>query len=452
MTKRAWVHIVMSLFEKRRFLIVGVVVLLVTLGWFPSVSCDEEGVIRPVKVDEHFEKSGVEFQVFLFVEPLRELESSSLQMSFGVIFIPPELWKLEVYMPKETECPVVFEPGGYVRNIVLSSGNSSYETSKPSFFYWVLSVEAGSGTTGKRIMVNYNLTINLVYSNMSEVEFSLTTEPKSVYILPGGSTFSEEIVHPLLASFGLAFMVPLAVYFVNRKRRMGIRRRIMVGSIMFLLTGILFPLSVLAVDNGQKLERHFLASYQVITFSDVYENDTYAPVSSRRTYVWLEKKLNSTSVTLGEVEVEVPPQFAFKEVNLDQLKTNSSEGWIPWWVPPTVSSGDTVDVLNHSLTVCGHDNYFVLSALRRTIRLSYEDEEISVRAQYDAKSGFLFRLMIEDKQGETFDLYLFESIFGVELSIAWTYYIVFFSAMVAIPTFLVLLLTWPKTRKDRDAK
>jgi len=226
----------------------------------------------------------------------------------------------------------------------------------------------------------------------------------------------------------------------------------MVGSIMFLLTGILFPLSVLAVDNGQKLERHFLASYQVITFSDVYENDTYAPVSSRRTYVWLEKKLNSTSVTLGEVEVEVPPQFAFKEVNLDQLKTNSSEGWIPWWVPPTVSSGDTVDVLNHSLTVCGHDNYFVLSALRRTIRLSYEDEEISVRAQYDAKSGFLFRLMIEDKQGETFDLYLFESIFGVELSIAWTYYIVFFSAMVAIPTFLVLLLTWPKTRKDRDAK
>lgn len=425
----------------------GVMVLLVACGSSPCVFCGDEEFIRPVKVDEHFKKSGVEFQVFLFVEPLRELESSSLQVFCGVTFIPTELWKLAVHVPRELDAPVVFEPESCVRNIVLLSGNRSYETSKPSFFCWILSAEAGSETAGKRVLVNYNLTVNLVYSNMSEMEFFLTTDPKSVYVLPGESTFPGEIVHPLLASIGLALMLPLAVYFVNRKRRKGIRRRIMVGAIMLLLTGMLFHASVPAVDNGQELESSFLASYQVIALSDVYENDTYIPVSSNRTYVWLERKLNSTSVILGEVRVKVPPQFTFKEVNLDQLKSNSSEGWIPWWVPPTVYSGDTVEVLNRSLTVSGHNNYFALSALRRTVKLSYEDEEILVRAQYDAESGFLFRLMIEEKQSETFDLYLLESIFGVKLSIAWTYYTVFFSAMVAIPTFLVLLLTWPKTGK-----
>jgi hypothetical protein len=438
----------LSCFGRRRvFIIIGVMLLLVASAWPLSVSCDDEELIQPVKVDDHFERSGVEFHVYLFVEPLRELESSSLQMSCGIASVPAELWKLEVHVPRQMDFPVVLEPEGHIRNIVLLTGNRSYETSKPSVFYWILGVEASSGTAGKKVMVNYNLTIDLVYANMSEVEFSLVTEPKSVHILPGESTFPSEILHPLLASIGLAFMLPIAAYFANSKRRKVIRRRIMVGSITLLLAGILFHTSLSAVDSSPELKTPFLASYQIIILADVYQNDTYIPVSSSRTYVWLEEKLNFTSAIIGEVRLDVPPRFTFKEVNFDQLKSNSSDGWMVWWVPPTVSLGDAVNVLNRSLIVGGHDDYFALSALRRTIRLSYEDEEVSVRAQYDAASGFLFRLMIGDKQAETFDLYLFQSILGVKLSIGWTYYAIFFLTMVAAPTLLVLSLTWPKTRR-----
>lgn len=424
--------------------------MLVTSAWSLRASCDDERLIQPVKVDDHFEKSGVEFQVYLFVEPFRELESSSLQISCGIASVPAELWKLEVHVPRELDFPVEFEPEEHIRNTVLLSGNKSYETSKPSVFYWILGVEASSGTAGKKVMANYNLTINLFYANMSEVEFSLITDPKSVHILPGESTFPSEILHPLLASIGLAFILPLASYFINTKRRKAIRRKIIVGSITLLLAGILFNTSVSAVDNNQGPKTAFLASYQVIVLADVYQNDTYIPVSSSRTYVWLEEKLNSTSAILGEVRLAAPLQFTFKEVNFDQLKSNSSDGWIPWWVPPTISSGDVVKVLNHSLIASGHDDYFALSALRKTIKLSYEDEEVSVKAQYDAASGFLFRLMIEDQQTETFDLYLFQSILGAKLSIAWTYYTIFFLTMVATPTLLTLSLTWPKTRRRKS--
>ena len=425
--------------------------IIPSLNYCSSIANNSGLQLKPVVLEEEHEVYSVTVKVYMFIEPLKELEQTSLIMIFTVLFNFSQVSKIKLLPPDGEDNPIFFQPEKFVRKV--STQNTTLEIVFPTSIPWIFTITAASDTAGKDIMLKYSILIDIIFRNGSEKEGNISSNYILMKVLPGSSTFPKELTRPLLTSLVLTFLLPLLTFYVNRRRSKKIRLKLLsVKQLLALLLFfyILMPVTSVSYAREPAISHPFIASYLELIFEDVYDNDTYIATFGTQVYVWFEKQVNLSSVIIGEMRLtSFPLETKYIEINLEKWKTNNSDGWIPWWISPNIKKDDAISILNKKLKVEKYGNYYYLSALRKSFKLSFENKTIRIRAEYDATTGILYRWIEENKEKEILHVYILNSSLGLDLSVAWQYYYIMFSAMILIPTILTLIFTWPKTPKRR---
>jgi len=435
---------------------VFIIVSSITLNFngFCSITNNDNLQLKPVVLEEEHKVYNVTIKVYMFIEPFKELEQTSLIMVFTVLFNFSQISKVKLLPPEDRNIPLFFQPEKFVRKVLTQ--NTSLEFVFPTSIPWIFTVTTASDTAGKDIMVKYSISVDVIFRNGSEKEDVISSNYILMKVLPSSSTFPRELTRPLLTSIVLAFLLPLFMFYVNKRRSKKIRLKLLSAKylILFLMFFyVLIPITSASHAEEPDISHPFIANYSELIFEDVYDNDTYVATFATQVYVWFEKQVNSSSVIIGEMQFTgFPFKTRYIEVNFQQWKTNSSDGWIPWWINPNIKKDDTVSILNRKLKVEKYNSYFYLSTLRKSLELSFENETIRIKAEYDAKSGILYRWIEENKEKEILHVYILNSSLGLNLSIAWQYYYVIFLTVILTPTVLILIFTWPKTPKRRKIR
>lgn len=437
------------------FVLIIMILTAFNLNYISSLAANTVNLqLKPVVLEEEYEVYNVTIRIYTFIEPFKELEQTSLIMFFIVLFNFSQVSKVKLLPPENEDTPLFFQPESFIRKV--STQNTSLEYNFPASFPWIFTVFTASDTAGKDIIVKYSILIDIIFRNGSEKEDIISSNEIFMKVLPSSSTFPSELTYPLLTSIVLAFLLPLFTFCVNKRRSKKIRLKLL--STKYLLVFLLFfyiliPVASISYAEEPSISHPFIASYLELIFEDVYDNDTYIATFGTQVYLWFEEHVNSSCVVLGEMRlVGFPFETKYIEINFDQWKTNSSGGWIPWWINPNIKKGDTVSILNKKLKVEKYDSYYYLSALRKSFELSFENESVRIKAEYDRRSGILYRWIEENKEKEILHAYILDSSLGLDISTAWQYYYIIFSAIILSPTILTLIFTWPKTPKRRKIK
>lgn len=180
-----------------------------------------------------------------------------------------------------------------------------------------------SDTAEKDIMVKYSISVNVIFRNGSEKEGAISCNYILMKVLPSSYTFPRELIHPLLTSIALAFLLPLLTFSANKRRSKKIRLKLLSAKylILFLMfVYILIPITSTFYAEEPDISHPFIANYSELIFEDIYDNDTYVATFGTQVYVWFEKQVNSSSVIIGKCDLQV------SHLKQDILKSIFSDG------------------------------------------------------------------------------------------------------------------------------
>jgi len=334
----------------------------------------------------------------------------------------------------------------------------------PTSYYYYVPIKPKSMRrfTHPEIMYMFNTTV--YYRNATISSYVIeSNNPVVGTVLPSSADMPTSLQNGIISTILLAVILPIGVWFVNKTRKKKIRKKRFRNSavtalilvLMFLSVSLLFSTS-LQVNAISPNNENYLLEYSITTYHDTYNNNTFYPNVSYLLYIWYEAPINSTSVVVGVMTIGKTflPEISYCEVNFQTRETNVSLDGSQcfWFVPQDVESRDTFKFMEYNLKVDGTRGYYTFSMLREAIVLEKNDSAIYVRGYFDKKSKILYQLAIQNKTEDTIKVYQLNYVFGIELSEKWDYYYEVFFAIIAIPTIIVNILTWPKSPRITKKK
>lgn len=388
---------------------------------------------EPIVYSQNLSGAGVNIAVRMIVEPPLEYseddyEPSLVLLSLEVTFDPSQISLVEVTggnggLPLE------------VNGSTLEGDKLQQNLSIPGLIHWEGFVFGEPGAGGKLVRASPTLSVVVHAGEGPALNLRFEGEDRYTLVLPGESNLPTGVVRLTILSLASALLLPLLSYSLLRYTS-GRRAHLIVALISALLIALL-AVHALAPESSGRTDGQgpFLMRFDEVAMEDL-GNRTLRPVSSSRTYLWLEGR-EGDHLLVGRLEVG-------KGVEMETLRmdpriglANQSGEPIAYWIDP---SAEELGVSGRRLTRDGEGRYFFLGAVRRAVVFSSRGEDVRIKAYYDSSSGVLYRMIVSEANATRARVISLKSEIGREISIYWPYYIAFFSTFPAMTTALTVFL------------
>ncbi len=389
---------------------------------------------EPIVSSQNFSGAGVNVTVRMIVEPPLEYSEDDYEPSMALLF-------LEVTFDP-SQISLVELAGGNdglpleVNGSTLQGDKLQQNLSTPGLIHWEGLVFGEPGAGGKLVRVSPTLSVVVHASGGPALNLRFEGEDRYTLVLPGESSLPRGVVRSTILSLASTILLPLLSYLLIRYASGRRRAHLIVALISALLIASL-AIHALASENSGRADEcgPFLMRFDEVTMEDL-GNRTLRPVSSGRTYLWLEGR-EEDHLLVGRLEVG-------NEVEMETLRMDPRIGLaiqggepIPYWIDPSV---EELNVSGRQLARDGDGRYFFLGAVRRAAVFSSRGEDVRIKAYYDSVSGILYRMIVSEANATRARVVSLKSEIGREVSIYWPYYVAFLSTFPALTTVLTVLL------------
>ena len=421
---------------------------------------------KPAFQTEEHQMPDLNITIKIVLDPLIELQQSFVYMEINLSFNPLQIEKVALLQVKSGE-------ETYNSVINVSPEDDFFEITAPKFgvqipfptsYYYYVPIKPKSMRRFTHPEITYMFNTTVYYRNATISSYVVkSNKPVVGTVLPSSADMPVSLQNGIISTILLAIILPIGVWFVNRTRKKKIRKKRFQNSavtafifiLLFLSTSLFFS-AVPYVNAISSNNENYLLEYSITTYYDTYNNNTFYPNASYLLYIWYEAPVNSTSVVVGVMNIgKTPlPEISYCEVNFQTREINVSLDGSQcfWFVPQDIELKNTFEFLGYNLKVDGTRGYYTFSMLREVIVLEKNDSAAYVRGYFDKESKILYQLAIQNKTEDTIEVYQLNYVFGIELSEKWDYYYEVFFAIVAVPTIIVGILTWPKSPKIAKKK